>query len=108
MPKIHLSVPHPYTQQDAIQKLTSFVDLLRSRYKDQLSDLNESWQDNVLSFGFKTFGIQVSGKISVQVHQLDVDAELPMAAMMFKGKIESSIRDELVKLMGPAPPAAQA
>ena len=102
MPKFHLTVPHPLSQQDATQKLNSFIDLLRSRYQDQLSGLEESWDANVLTFGFKTYGIQVAGKITVNDHSLDVDGDLPFAAMMFKSKIESTIRDELTKLMGPA------
>jgi hypothetical protein len=104
MPKFHVTVPHPLSQQDAIAKLNGFVDLLRSRYQGQLSGLEESWDANVLSFGFKTYGIQVNGKITVSDHQLDLDGDLPIAAMMFKGKIESGIRDELTKLMGPTPP----
>ena len=110
MPKFHLTVPHPLSQQDATQKLNGFIDLLRSRYKDQLSGLEESWDANVLSFAFKTYGIQVNGKITVNDHQLDLDGDLPFAAMMFKSKIESAIRDELTKLMGPpgTPPAATA
>jgi putative polyhydroxyalkanoic acid system protein len=110
MPKFHLTVPHPLSQQDATQKLTKFVDLLRSRYQDKLSGLEESWDANILSFGFTTFGIQVAGKITVNDHSLDVDGDLPFAAMMFKSKIESTIRDELTKLMGPpgTPPAATA
>jgi hypothetical protein len=109
MPKFHVTVPHPLSQQDAIQKLNGFIDLLRSRYQDQVSGLEQSWDNNVLSFGFKTYGIQVNGKITVNDHQLDLDGDLPFAAMMFKGKIESSIRDELTRLMCPSgsasPPA---
>jgi Putative polyhydroxyalkanoic acid system protein (PHA_gran_rgn) len=101
MPKFHVTVPHPLSQQDAVKKLSGFVDLLRSRYEDKLSGLEESWDDNVLSFGFKTYGIQVNGKITVGEHQLDLDGDLPFSAIMFKGKIESAIRDELMRLMGP-------
>lgn len=100
MPKFHVTVPHPLSQQDATQKLTGFIDLLRSRYQDKLSGLEESWDNNVLSFGFKTYGIQVNGKITVNDHSLDLDGDLPFSAMMFKGKIESTIRDELTRLMG--------
>jgi Putative polyhydroxyalkanoic acid system protein (PHA_gran_rgn) len=109
MPKFHVTVPHPLSQQDATQKLNGFIDLLRSRYQDQLSGLSESWAGNVLSFGFKTYGIQVNGTITVGDHQLDLDGDLPFTALMFKGKIESTIRDELTKLMGSGPgPAAPA
>jgi hypothetical protein len=101
MPKFHVTVPHPLSQEDAVRKLNGFVDLLRRRYKDQLSGLEESWDNNILSFGFKTYGIQVGGKITVNDHSLDLDGDLPFSAIMFKGKIESTIRDELTKLMGP-------
>jgi hypothetical protein len=110
MPKLHITIPHPLSQQDATTKLNSFIDLLRSKYKDQLSGLEESWDANVLSFGFKTYGIGVTGKITVNDHSLDVDGDLPFSAIMFKGKIESTFRDELTKLMGPAgaPPTGTA
>lgn len=106
MPKFHVTVPHPLSQEDATRKLNGFVDLLRSRYQDQLSGLEESWDNNVLSFGFKTYGIQVTGKITVNDHSVDLDGDLPFSAIMFKGKIESAIRDELTKLMGPGGPAS--
>ena len=100
MPKINFDVPHSLSADDAKEKLQKFVEAIQEKFKDQVSDLEQSWQDNDLSFGFKTFGIKIAGKINVSDDKLSVDGDLPISAMMFKGKIESEIRNQLEKLMG--------
>jgi hypothetical protein len=64
-----------------------------------VSDLNQTWEGDTLRFRFKTFGIQLAGGIDVSDHDLKVTGELPFSAMMFRGKIESSIREELERLV---------
>ncbi len=100
MPKINFDVPHTLTADDAKEKLQKFIDAIQSRFKDQVSDLEQSWEGNDLLFGFKTFGIKIGGKISAFEDKLSVDCDLPFAAMMFKGKIESEMREQLERLVG--------
>ena len=52
-----------------------------------------------LAFGFKTFGIKITGDITALDNKLDVNGEIPFSAMMFKGKIESEVREQLGRLM---------
>ena len=99
MPKINFDVLHSYSTDDAKEKLQKFVEAIQARFKDQVSDLQQSWDGNDLAFGFKTFGIKVAGKISVHDDKLSVDGDLPFSAMMFKGKIESEMRGQLERLM---------
>ena len=49
--------------------------------------------------GYYNIGIPLSGGISVGDSALHVDGDLPFSAMMFRGKIESSIREELERLV---------
>jgi putative polyhydroxyalkanoate system protein len=99
MPKFNVTVPHTLTQQEATERLNKFADILREKFKDSVSDLEQNWEGDTLAFRFKTFGFPLSGKIQVGDSNLVVDGELPFTAMMFKGKIESSIREQLERLM---------
>ena len=99
MPKMSLSVPHQLGREEATQRVAKFLEKVRERYQDKLSDLEGEWNENQLTFGFATYGINVKGTMTVQESSVDLDGDLPFAAMMFKGKIESSIRDELTKLL---------
>jgi hypothetical protein len=64
-----------------------------------VSELEQSWEGKLLKFRFKTYGIPLSGAIAVNEHDLAVDGDLPFTAMMFKGKIESAIREQLERLV---------
>ena len=99
MPKFNVTVPHALSQQEATERLNRFADILREKFKDSVGDLEQNWEGNALAFRFKTFGIPISGKISVGDKDLVVNGDLPFTAMMFKGKIESSIREQLERLM---------
>lgn len=99
MPKFNVTVPHTLTQQEATERLNKFADILREKFKDSVSDLEQHWEGDTLAFRFKTFGFPLSGKVHVGDTNLVVDGELPFTAMMFKGKIESSIREQLERLM---------
>jgi hypothetical protein len=99
MPKFSVTVPHQISQQEATERLNRFVDILREKFKDSVSDLDQSWESNALAFRFKTYGVPLAGKITVASDRLVVDGDLPFTAMMFKGKIESAIREQLERLM---------
>lgn len=99
MPKLNLEVPHTLPQNEAQDRLQRFAESLHGKFGDQAKDITQSWTDNVLSFGFKTLGMRIDGNIGVEPDKLVVNGDLPMAAMMFKGKIESEIREQLERLV---------
>jgi putative polyhydroxyalkanoate system protein len=99
MPKFNVQVPHPLDKQAAHDRLDRFADVLREKFKDQVSDLEQSWDGDTLNFSFKSYGIQLKGGVTVGENQLDVAGDLPFTAMMFKGKIESAIREQLERLV---------
>ena len=97
MPKINLEIPHQLSAEDARHKLERFTE---SFPKDQVSDLEQTWNGNTLTFGFKTFGIKIGGNLTAADQKLLVDIDLPFSAMMFKGKIESEVKKQLERLVG--------
>ena len=99
MPGFSVVVPHALGQDAAKVRLESFLDAVTEKYKDQISEIDGSWNENVLSFAFTTFGIKINGQITVEEDKVTVDGELPFAAMMFKGKISSGIQEALEKTL---------
>ena len=95
MPKINLEIPHTLSAEEARSRLEKFTEGLP---KDQVSDLEQSWNENTLTFSFKTFNIQISGDLTAEHEKMLVNLELPLAAMVFKGKIESEMRKQLERM----------
>lgn len=95
MPKINMEIPHHLSAEESRSRLERFTESLP---QDQVSDLEQSWQGDTLSFGFKSFGIKIAGDLTAEDNKLLVDIDLPFSAMMFKGKIESEVKKQLEKL----------
>jgi putative polyhydroxyalkanoate system protein len=99
MPKFGVQVPHTLTKEEARSRLERFVEMIEQKYANQVSDLQQSWDGDTLNFHFKSYGIPLNGSIAVGDHELNLSGDLPFAAMMFKGKIESEIRDALQRIV---------
>jgi hypothetical protein len=99
MPQFNVQVPHTLPETEARERLNRFVDILRQKFQDSVSDLQQEWDGNTLRFQFTTFGIPLKGGITVDERQLEVKGDLPFSAMLFRGKIESSIREQLERLV---------
>jgi hypothetical protein len=99
MPKFNVQVPHSLTQQEARTRLERFTEMLQQKFQNQISELQQSWENDTLHFRFKTYGIPLEGDITVTDRELNLAGNLPISAMMFRGKIESTIREELERLL---------
>lgn len=100
MPKLTVAVPHSLDQSEVTKRLKGFLERVRSRYQDQVSDLEEQWGENSGTFAFKTYGFNVKGNVDVAPSEVRVEGDIPFAAMMFKGRIEQTIRENLERLLG--------
>lgn len=99
MPKFDLSVPHTLGQEEALKRLHGFSDKIQEKYADQLSDYRQEWNENALSFGFKTFGVKIDGQLEVAAESVDVNGTLPLTASMFKGQIVGAVQEQLERLL---------
>jgi hypothetical protein len=99
MPSFNVEVPNPHSRETAVERLKGFVTRVRDHFKDQVSDFQETWVDNVLNFSFKTYGFLISGTLTVDDQKARLDGNLPFAAMAFRGKIEQTIRENLEKAL---------
>ena len=98
MPSISLTVPHPLGKDAAREKLQRFMEVVKTDYS-QVSDLHEEWQGDSLKFSFKTYGFVITGALQVREKDVVLDGTLPLAAIMFKGRVEQTIREQLERLL---------
>jgi hypothetical protein len=108
MPALKMNFPHQLGRQTAQERLHTLLAKVKHRYGDQVSNLRESWSDNVLDFGFSTYGFGIQGNVTVDENEVRLDGQIPFAAMMFKGKIEQALKDTMTKTLAPDVPPAQA
>jgi hypothetical protein len=92
-------VPHSLTHEEARSRLERFAEMLQDKFQDKVSDLQQSWEADTLRFRFKTYGIPLEGGITVTDSELNLAGDLPFSAMMFRGKIESAIQEQLERLV---------
>jgi hypothetical protein len=95
-----MKVPHALPQNEAVERLKSETARFLGGDQSLVSDLNYDWNDTAASFSFKVMGFNVDGTAAVQPADVDIRANLPLAAMMFKGTIESTLREKLSEILG--------
>lgn len=99
MPKLALSVPHTLSQEEATRRLQERLNVARQTFQDRVQNLEEHWEGHRLTFRFNTFGFSIQGDVASEPAEVQVNAELPLAAMMFKGMIEQQVREELSRVL---------
>ncbi|EAQ81450.1 polyhydroxyalkanoic acid system family protein [Blastopirellula marina] len=103
MPGFHVEVPHPLGQEAAIEKVQYVLEKMRGRFEGQVKDMQQTWEGNIMVFSFRTMGVDIKGTMDVLEELVIVKGSLPFAAMLFKGRIEKSIREELEKIVNRPP-----
>ena len=99
MPALKMNFPHQLGRQTAQERLQTLLEKVKHRYGGQVSNLQESWAENVLDFGFTTYGFGIKGNITVEENEVRLDGQIPFAAMMFKGKLEQGLREQMTRLL---------
>lgn len=99
MPGFHVEKPHSLGQEAAIQRVQRVLEKMRSRFEGQVKDMQQEWDGHVMSFSFRTMGVNIGGTMEVLEELVVVKGSLPFAAMLFKGQIEKSIGEELEKIV---------
>jgi hypothetical protein len=99
MPKLSLVTPHALGEEEASRRLRGESDAAVAAFGDKVKNLEQTWADNTLSFRFTALGMAVRGNVTVEPSAVKTTADLPLAAMMFKGAIEQQIQERLGRLL---------
>lgn len=99
MPRLNMAVTHTLEPTEVVDRLKRFLDMVRRQYESQLSDYEENWSEQSGSFRFRAMGFKIDGNVVVEAQEVRIDGSLPLAALMFKGKIEDTIRQQLERVL---------
>ena len=100
MPTISLSVAHALGQETAAERIKTVLVGLSRQYAEQVTDVEQEWQQHTLQFRFRSLGFKISGTLQSHAERVECSCNLPLAAMIMRGKIESTLREELEKVLG--------
>jgi len=98
MPKLDVTVPHNLEPEEAAGRAKRLVEGMISQYKDQVRNVRENWDGNNADFSFDFMGFSVSGNFIVEPGKAHLSFNLPLAAMPFKSRIETAIREKATSL----------
>ena len=95
MPGFSTEVTHQLNKSEALGRLQGFLEEVRVRYKDLVTEYQGDWAENILNFSLTTYGFTINGTLTVSDDMVNIEGKLPFAAVAFRGKIEQSIAEEL-------------
>lgn len=99
MAALKMNIPHQLSQQEALNRIKQMLGKLQQEQKDKISNIKEEWQGNTGNFAFSAQGFELSGIITVNPESIDIDASLPFAVSLFKGKIKELIASKTRELL---------
>jgi hypothetical protein len=89
-----VSIPHSYSQNDAVIRVKKLLEEARAKMAEQVSNIEEKWQDNTLHFAFDAQGQHISGTLEVKDKVFELYAKLPLALRLFEGRIQKMIEEQ--------------
>ena len=99
MSNLNLNIPHNLPKEEALQRIKGLLDSLRKEQADNISNVQEKWDDDKGNFSFKAKGFDLAGMIKVNSSNIEIDSKLPFAVSLFKGKISSMITEKANELL---------
>ncbi len=103
MPQLNFDVPNPLGQARALQLILQFMPQVQERFKDMVKDVEQTVVGNQVNFSFRTMGMSITGTTTVDDQKVNVKMDLPFAALMIKGKIQSEMTTALERLLSKPP-----
>ena len=102
MAKIQFSVPHDHGKDDAIKALKSFSKKMRANLPEGVSDVQENWvAPDQLEFSIQGMGMTVTGQLIAADDHVELNGNLPFAALPFRGMIESQLKSGITEALNP-------
>jgi hypothetical protein len=72
---------------------------LKQQHGDQISKLKEEWTGHTGKFDCSIMGFKVSGILAIEPSQVSITGHLPLAAMLFKSRLETMIKKHAAELL---------
>jgi hypothetical protein len=89
-------------QAVAAERIKDVLARVSRQYAEHVTDVEQEWQQHTLQFRFRAMGFKIAGTLQSHDESVACSCQLPLAAMIVRGKIETTLREELEKLLGGA------
>jgi len=99
MASLKMNIPHHLPQEEALARIRTMLGKLQEEQKDKISNVKEDWNGGTGNFKFTAQGFDLSGIIKVLPGSVDIDAKVPFAVSLFKGKIQDLIGKKTKELL---------
>lgn len=95
-----VSISHKFSQVEAVTRVKKILNESRSKLAAHLTDVEEKWDNNVLSFAFTAQKQHISGTLEVKDRVFELYAKLPLTLRLFEGRIEKMIQEQAGAMLG--------
>jgi hypothetical protein len=97
--EFEVSVPHHLSQEDALKRIMSLVEELKTRFGGQVTEIHEEWSDNSCHFSMKLKMFRLAGSILVEPKVVVIRGTMPLGTGRYEKKAKSMIQDQAQKLL---------
>ena len=98
MPKVSVAVPHHGDPDEIAAKVCDVLEKTVKEFQGQ--DFEADWSGRSATMKFTSLGFPITAAINVDETQVAIDIDLPMAAVMFKGRVEEILKKNLTAMLG--------
>ncbi|MBX7168800.1 MAG: polyhydroxyalkanoic acid system family protein [Pirellulales bacterium] len=99
MPQINIQHAHELTPDEAVERLQRIVEFARDAYGSKIAHWEESWDGHTWSYSITAMGFSSRGRVTVEPNQVSLRGDLPLSLLLFRGRIESTIREQLSRFL---------
>ena len=99
MRSLKVTVHHHLSKDEAITRIKKLVSNLKHEQKDKISNLHEEWKDGTGTLHFSAQGFDLSAVVTFHHSSIDIDAKVPFAVYLFKGKIKEVIKTKAEEVL---------
>ncbi len=100
MPQLNFKFSHKLSAEEATARIKKRITEEVQKQANYVTDLKENWSDpNHADFSFKAYGFAVDGSFKSEPGEIHASINLPFAAMIVKGMLESQVRGALEQLL---------
>ncbi|MFT3750486.1 MAG: polyhydroxyalkanoic acid system family protein [Agriterribacter sp.] len=99
MSSLNINIPHSLPKEEALARIKGLLQQVRDEQANVVSNVQENWEGDKGAFSFSAMGFDLSGLIDVNENGVDINADLPFAVSLFKGKIKEVITEKATQLL---------
>src|SRR3979409_1785577 len=88
MPNLTACIPHQLSRAEAKRRIQEKVGMLRQHSAVPISNLQETWTGDGMSFSVSAMGQAISGNLTVDDHAVHVDIALPWLLSVLAGALK--------------------